>query len=215
MKSLIIAVFVLITGSVSAQNYPFAKNFVPGTIILKDSTEKQGLIKWFPAPNEKLRFKTGDEEPVKYSFNDLLGFKTDSLQFKTLSNISVYGESFALLNKMSFIKQSFAQVIYTGKINVYYILYFGYDALQGGVVTYPNIIFEKTKNDQHEYAAYPVMIRMREKKYEQAKQNLYNFFSEYPAILEKLKLYSRDSDIFTLVDFIKQIPEKQNEQQAF
>jgi hypothetical protein len=215
MKSLLIAVCILITGSVAAQNYPFAKNFVAGTIILKDSTEKQGLIKWFPSPNEKLHFKTGDEEPVKYSFSDLLGFKTDSLQFKTLSNISVYGESYALLNKMSFIKQSFAQVIYTGKINIYYILYFGYDALQGRVVTYPNIIFEKTKNDQHEYAAYPVMIRMREKKYEQAKQNLVPFFSEYPGILEKLKLYSRDSDIFTLVDFIKQIPETQNEQQAF
>jgi hypothetical protein len=212
MKSLLIAVCILITGSVTAQNYPFAKNFVPGTIILKDSTEKKGLIKWFPSPNEKLHFKPdGQEDAVKYSCSDLLGFKTDSLQFKTLSNISVYGESFALLNKMSLIKQSFAQVIYTGKINIYYILYFGYDALQGGVVTYPNIIFEKIKNDQHEYAAYPVMIRMREKKYEQAKQNLVPFFSEYPAIVEKLKLYSRDSDIFTLVNFIKQIPEIQNE----
>jgi hypothetical protein len=84
--------------------------------------------------------------------------------------------------------------------------------LQGGVVTYPNLIFEKTKNDRHEYAAYPVLIRMREKKYEQAKQKLYHFFSEYPAILEKLKLYSLDSDIFSLVNFIKQIPETQNEQ---
>lgn len=212
MKSLLIAVCILITGSVTAQNYPFAKNFVPGTIILKDSTQKKGFIKWFPAPNEKLQFKATDEDKaVKYSCNDLLGFSTDSLQFKTLSNISVYGESFALLNKMSLIKQSFARVIYTGRINIYFVLYFGYDALQGGVATFPNIIFEKIKNDAPEYAAYPVSIRMRQKKYEQAKQNLYPFFSEYPSILKQLKLYSTDSSIFSLVDFIKQTPDIENE----
>jgi len=52
-------------------------------------------------------------------------------------------------------------------------------------------------------------------KYEQAKQNLLPFFSEYPAILEKLKLYTMDSNIFSFVEFIKQIPEIKNGQQAF
>lgn len=211
MKSLIFIVGICISCSVSAQNYPFAKNFVEGTITLKDATQKKGFIKWFPSPNEKLRFKLNDQHEDKYGATDLLGFATDSLQFKTLTNLEVYGEEFPLLNRMSKLKQTFAQVIYTGKINIYYVLYYGYDALQGGFVTYPNIIFEKTKEDKQEYAAFPVYIRMKGKKYEKAKQNLYPFFSEYPAILEKLKLYNWDSNVFTLVEFIKQVPEIKNE----
>jgi len=203
MKSLIFIIGMCISCSVSAQNYPFAQHFVEGTITLKDATQKKGLIKWFPSPNEKLRFKLNDQPEDKYGVTDLLGFATDSLQFKTLTNLEVYGEEFAVLNRMSKLNQTFAQVVYTGKINIYYVLYYGYDALQGGFVTYPNIIFEKTKDDKQEYAAFPVYIKMREKKYEKAKQNLYPFFSDYPAILKKLKLYSLDSNIFSLVEFIK------------
>ena len=216
MKIYLIAAFILISATVTAQSYPFAKNFVPGTISLKDGSLKKGFIKWFPSPAEKLRFKTAEQDDAeKYSFTDLVGFQTDSFQFKTLSDLSVYGESYTLLNKMSDIKQTFGQIVYTGRINIYYVLYYGYDAVQGGIVTYPNIIFEKTKEDKQEYAAFPVLTRMREKKYEQAKQNLLPFFSEYPAILEKLKLYTMDSNIFSFVEFIKQIPEIKNGQQAF
>ncbi|THU40635.1 hypothetical protein FAM09_00530 [Niastella caeni] len=203
MKSLIFLVGILITWSASAQNYPFAQHFVPGTITLKDATQQKGFVKWWPYPNEKLRFKLNDQHEDKYAVTDLLGFATDSLQFKTLTNLQVYGEEFPIFSRMSVLKQTFAQVVYTGKINIYYVLYYGYDALQGGFVTYPNIIFEKTKEEKQEYAAFPVYIRMKEKKYEKAKQNLYPFFSEYPAILEKLKQYSRGNDIITLVEFIK------------
>src|SRR5581483_6117616 len=125
MKNVLLALCILISGTVAAQNYPFAQNFVPGAIILKDTTVKNGLIQWFPSPFEMLSFKAPDQnEAVKYTFTDLLGFKTDSLQFKTLNDISVYGESFVYKNKLSVIKQTFAQVIYTGKINIYYVLYY-------------------------------------------------------------------------------------------
>lgn len=203
MKSLLIIVGLFVTWSVRAQSYPFAKDFVPGTITMKDATQKKGLIKWFPSPTEKLRFKPNEEQEEKYAVNDLQGFNTDSLQFKTLSNLEVYGEDFPLLNRMSKLKQTFAQVVYTGKINVYYVLYFGYDALEGKYVTYPNIIFEKTKEEKPEYAAFPVMIKMQDKKYEKAKQKLYPFFKDYPAIQQKLKQYYLDSNIFSLVEFIK------------
>lgn len=211
MKSLIFIVGIFVTWSVRAQNYPFAKQFVPGTITLKDATQKKGLIRWFPSPNEKLRFKITEEQEERFGVNDLQGFSTDSLQFRTLTNLEVYGEDYSLLNKMSKLKHTFAQIVYTGKINIYYVLYYGYDALQGGYVTYPNLIFEKTKEEKLEYAPFPVFIRMREKKYEQAKQKLYPFFSDYPAILEKLKQYHLETNIFTLVEFIKQIPETKNE----
>jgi hypothetical protein len=203
MKSLLIIVGMLITWSVRAQSYPFAKNFVPGTITMKDASQKKGLIKWFPSPNEKLRFKPNAEPEEKYTITDLQGFCTDSLQFKTLTNLEVYGEDYPLFDRMSQLKQTFAQVVYTGKFNIYYVLYYGYDAVQGGIVTYPNLIFEKTKEEKQEYAAFPIMINMRDKKYEQAKKNLYPFFSEYPAIQEKLKQYHLDSNIFSLVEFIK------------
>lgn len=211
MKSLLIIVGLLITWSVRAQSYPFAKDFVPGTITMKDATQKKGLIKWFPSPNEKLRFKPNGEQEEKYAVNDLQGFNTDSLQFKTLSNLEVYGEEYPLFNRMSKLQQTFAQVVYTGKINVYYVLYFGYDAMQGKYVTYPNIIFEKTKEEKPEYAAFPVMIKMQDKKYEKAKQNLYPFFKEYPAIQQKLKQYYLDSNIFSLVEFIKSNSGDKNE----
>lgn len=213
MKFLLLLMAFLVSVAARAQDYPFAKNFVPGAIILKDATVKSGFIKWFPAPFEQLRFKAPDQDDaVKYSFTDLLGFKTDSLQFKTLQDISVYGEAFVAGNKLSHIPQTFAQVIYTGPINIYYVLYYGYDTRQGAVTTYPNLVFEKTKDNRQEYAAFPVLIKMQEKQYEKAKQNLFPFFSEYPSILKKLKIYSVNSDIFTLVNYIKQIPATPNGQ---
>jgi len=211
MKSLLIIVGLFVTWGVRAQSYPFAKDFVPGTITMKDATQKKGLIKWFPSPNETLRFKPNEEQEEKYAVNDLQGFNTDSLQFKTLTNLEVYGEDYPLFNRMSKLQQTFAQVIYTGKINVYYVLYFGYDAIQGKYVTYPNIIFEKTREKKPEYAAFPVMIKMQDKKYEKAKQNLYPFFKEYPAIQQKLKQYYLDSNIFSLVEFIKSNSGDKNE----
>jgi hypothetical protein len=207
MKSLIFIVGIFITWSVSAQNYPFAQQFVPGTITLKDASQKKGLIKWFPSPYEKLRFKLNNEQEENFGVSDLQGFSTDSLHFKTLNNLEVYGEDFSSRNRLSVLKQSFAQVIYTGKINIYYVLYYGYDARQGGITTFPNIIFEKTRDEKPEYAAFPVLTKMHEKKYEQAKQNLYPFFSDFPAIQEKLKKYHQNNNIISLVEFIKQIPE--------
>jgi hypothetical protein len=212
MKSLIILVCLFATCSVSAQDYPFIKKFVPGTIILKDETQKAGLIKWFPDPSEKLRFKSNDDGvEEKYSIPDLQGFVTDSLHFKRLANLEIYGEDYPLLNRMSTLKYTFAQIIYTGRINVYYVLYTGYDALQGGFSTYPNLIFEKTKDDKQEYAAFPVYVRMREKRYDQAKERLLPFFSEYPSIQEKLKTFNRTTNMSTFLDCIKQIPEVKNE----
>jgi hypothetical protein len=211
MKSLFFIVGIFITWSVSAQNYPFAQQFVPGTITLRDATQKKGLIKWFPSPNEKLRFKINEEQEEKFGCTDLQGFSTDSLQFKTLTNLEVYGEDFTSRNRLSVLKQSFAQVIYTGTINIYYVLYYGYDARRGGITTFPNIIFEKTREDKQEYAAFPVLTKMHEKKYEQAKQNLYPFFSDFPDIQEKLKKYHQNNNIISLVEFIKKIPENKNE----
>jgi len=210
MKSLIIIVCLFITWSASAQDYPFIKKFVPGTITMKDESRKTGLIKWFPDPTEKLRFKSNEGSEEKYLITDLQGFVTDSLHFKTLTNLEIYGEDYTLLDRMSKLKYTFAQILYTGKINVYYVLYHGYDALQG-FITYPNLIFEKTKNDKPEYAAFPVYIRMREKKYDQAKEKLLPFFSEYPSIQEKLKTFNRTTNVSSFVDFIKQIPEVKNE----
>jgi hypothetical protein len=212
MKSLIIVVCLFITCSVSAQNYPFIKNFVAGTIILKDGSRKTGLIRWFPDPSEKLRFKmNNDAVEEKYQIPDLQGFTTDTLHFKMLSNLEIYGEDYPVLNKMSKLKNMFGQIIYTGKINVYYVLYNGYDPLRNGYSAYPNLIFEKTKDNKPEFAAFPVYINMREKRYDEAKERLLPFFSEYPAIQEKLKTFNRATNMSGFVDSFKQIPELKNE----
>ncbi|MBO9205008.1 MULTISPECIES: hypothetical protein [Niastella] len=212
MKSLIIIVCLFITCSVRAQDYPFIKNFVHGTIILKDATQKEGLVRWFPDPSEKLRFKLNNNDPEeKFQIPDLQGFITDTLHFKMLSNLEIYGEDYPMLSRMSKLKYTFAQIIYTGKINVYYVLYNGYDARQGCFEPYPNLIFEKTTDNKPEYAAFPVYINMREKRYDQAKEKLLPFFNEYPAIQEKLKTFNRQTNMLGVVDYIKQIPATKNE----
>ncbi len=78
-----------------------------------------------------------------------------ALQFKTLTNLEVYGEDFTLRNRLSVLKQSFAQVIYTGKISIYYVLYYGYDPRRGGITTFPNIIFEKTRKKNRNTPRFP------------------------------------------------------------
>ena len=188
------------------QDYPFAKDFKNGTIIFKDSSRKTGQLKWFPHQNEKLKFReTDDGEIKKYSPEEIAGFTVDTLKFVSLYNLEIYSDNYALLGKTSKIKQTFGQLIDTGKFNIYFVLITGYNALSGAIQTYPNFLFKKTQDDHAKLVAYPVAIRMKDKKYEKAKEELYTVFADFPDIIEKLKTYKQQDDFYEIIHSIKTV----------
>lgn len=204
MKFLIITLFVFCKIYVIAQDYPFAKNFINGNIILKDSTQQKGQLKWFPNQNEKLKFREHENaDAKKFSPAELLGFKTDTLNFVSLFNLEVYAENYALLGKTTKIKHTFGEMLDSGKYNIYFVLTTGYNAISGIIQTYPNFLFEKKAESGYQYAAYPFAIRMKDKKYEKAKENLYKFFKDYPDIIEKIKSYTQQHDFFEIINLMK------------
>ena len=187
----------------TAQDFPFTRNFVSATIILKDSKQKTGFVKWNTNQNERLRFKSsinGDE--VKYSPSDLPGFQVDTLKYKSLFDLEVYAENYPLLGKTSKLKQTFGQILHQGKINIYLTAYHGYEAMSGAGI-FLNIVFEKLSNGRKEYTSYPILMRMKDKKYEAAKDRLYSFFADYPLIVEKIKQYNQRQDFFEVISLIK------------
>jgi hypothetical protein len=190
--------------SVSGQEYPFAKNFMNGIITIKDSTQKIGLVKWFPSQDEKLKFKeNANGATKKYSPEDLLGFNVDSMKFISLFNFEVYADNYALLGKTLKIKHTFGQLLDSGSYNIYFVLITGYNAIAGGIQTYPNFLFQKRVDSSYLYAAYPFATRMKDKRYEQAKENLYIFFKDYPDIIEKIKSFKQQDNFFDIINLMK------------
>jgi len=196
----------LLTLSARGQNYPFARDFIKGEIILKDSSRKAGLIKWFPAPEEKLVFRENENSSKqKYPPEDLLGFKVDTFRFVSIADFEVYGNDYALLGKISKIKHTFGELIDSGRFNIYFVLYNGYNALSGTMQSYPNYLFEKKSDSGYQYAAYPAGMRMKEKKYEMAKESLYVFFRDYPEIIEKIKSYKPEQDFSGIIKLVERL----------
>jgi hypothetical protein len=202
------ALTMFLYGSLSAQvrepSYPFARDFVSGIIHLPDGSEKTGLIKWFPAQEEKLVFRENDKAPKqKYRPEELAGFSVDSFRFRSISEFEVYGNDFALLGKMSKINHTFGQLIDSGKVNSYLVYYSGYNALAGAIQSYLNIVFEKKTDSGKLYAACPVALRMKDKKFEKVKDNLVSFFSEYPAVVEKIKSFQKVDGSAQILEIVK------------
>ncbi len=192
--------------STFGQQHTFVKNFVAGTITLKDSSEKAGWVKWSRHQNDKLQFReTEDGETRKYSPEEMNGFTADTFRFKSLYNFQVYAENYSLLGKMSKVKHTFGQILDSGKFNIYLVLISGYDPLAGGIQTYPNFLFQNGQIEDAELVAYPFLIRMRDKKYDRAKEDLYLLFKDHPDIISSIKNYKQRDNFFDIVDMVKAI----------
>jgi hypothetical protein len=184
--------------------YPFARDFVQGVIFMHDSVQKAGLIKWFPAQEEKLVFRENEKAPKqKFPPEDLAGFQVDSFRFRSISGFDVYANDFALLGKMSAVKHTFGRWLDSGKINSYLVFYSGYNALAGSAQSYANFLFEKKTDSGYVYAACPVDIRMKEMKFEKIKDNLQTFFSDYPEIVEKIKTLQQRDGLTSVLEIVK------------
>ena len=201
---------MVLCSSLSAQvkepSYPFARDFVSGIIQFPDGNQKAGLIKWFPAQEEKLVFRENEKAPKqKFRPDELTGFQVDSFRFRSISEFEVYANDFALLGKMSKINHTFGQLIDSGRVNSYLVYYSGYNALAGGVQSYLNIVFEKKTDSGKAYAACPVTLRMKEKKFEKIKENLISFFSDDPAVADKIKTLQPADGFVQILDMLKKI----------
>jgi hypothetical protein len=206
MRHVAVLIFALLTFSAFGQNYPFAKEFVNGSIILKDSSRKMGQVKWFPHQNEKLKFReTENAETIKYSPEEIAGFIVDTLSFISVYNLDVYSDNYALLGKPSKIKHTFAQVVDTGKFNIYLALIAGNNAISGDIQVYPNFLFQNPHESSLGFVAYPFAIRMKDKKYDKAKETLYVLFKDYPDIVEKLRNYKQQDDFFEIINLVKAV----------
>ncbi len=190
----------------AANLYPFSRDFKPGLIFLNDGTQKSGLIKWFAAQEEKLIFRENEKAPKqKFPPEDLAGFQVDSFRFRSISGFAVYGNDFALMGKMSEIKHTFGQLLDSGKVNTYLVYYSGYNAMGGSIQSYVNILFERKTDSENVYVAYPVEMRMKDKKFEKVKDNLLTFFIDYPEITAKIQTLQQQSGLTELLNTVKTI----------
>jgi hypothetical protein len=60
-------------------------------------------------------------------------------------------------------------------------------------------------NSGYQYAAYPFAIGMRDKKYENAKENLFVFFKDYPEIIDKIKSYKQQNSFLEIISLVKKL----------
>ena len=206
MRQIVLFLFILLAFSSFAQSYPFMEDFVNGAVILKDSSSKSGQVKWFPSQDQKLKFRETEKgKTIKYSPEEVAGFTVDTFKFSSVSNFEAYAGDYTLLGKTSHIKHTFGQVLGTGKFNVYLVMILGYNAISGGMQTYPNFLFQNSRDSSLAPVAYPVAIRMKDKKYERAKEDLYILFKEYPAIVDKLKKYRQEDNFFEIINMVKAV----------
>jgi hypothetical protein len=209
MKPIAIALLFLLRLPALGQEYPFARDFVNGAVILKDSTRMTGQIKWFPSQDEKVRFReTPSSDTKKYTPEDLVGFTVDTFRFVSLPGFEACMEYYPLTGKKSRIKHAFGESLAAGRINAYIVPLTGYNGFSRSIETYPNLLFQRTRGDSILYAAFPFGMRMKESKFEKAKTDLYSFFEGYPAIISKIRDLRRQDDLFELIGLIK----KENDQ---
>jgi hypothetical protein len=79
------------------------------------------------------------------------------------------------------------------------------NSINGSRQGYPNIVFQNTSDNTIGLVAYPFNVRMWDKKYERAKENLYALFKDYPQIAEAIKNYKKEDDFNAIVEMVKAV----------
>jgi len=185
------------------------KDFHPGSILLPDSTLINGLIKRTNQFRGDIWFKqTWTDKARKYRPSELRQYQVDTLLFRTLLDVPVFGKKVAT-GKTSLEKELFGQVITDGKIKVYLAVVGGYDVLSESRM-FIHYIFQKDSAGTVIFKPLPVMVRMSDKYYFQAIRDLSTMFDEYPQIQEYLAKWKRpdfgDHDPYSdLISLVREI----------
>lgn len=211
MKLLFSLAFIFTAVFSYGQDYNFATQFADGKVILKDSSEMSGQIKWYPSQNDKLRFrKNENENPVKYTPDDVISFSSGDMKFVPLHNFQAYADNYALIGTPTKIENTFGEVISEGKFNIYLTSIRGYNAITRTPQDYMNFVFQDASDPEKKLYAYPYTIRMKDKKYEKAKENLYLLFKDYPEIIEKIRAFKKENNFLEIIEMIVHNNEKKN-----
>ncbi|WP_312765658.1 hypothetical protein [Epilithonimonas sp.] len=127
------------------------------------------------------------------------------MKFVTLSNFKAFADTYALVGRPIEIKETFGQVISEGKFNIFLVIITGYNPIGGAMENYSNFLFQDSQNKYGKLYAYPYLIRMKEKKYENAKEQLLILFKDYPEIIEKIKNFKKEDNFLEIIGLIKEI----------
>lgn len=205
MKLLPLVLFSLLTFSSFAQNYSFPKDFTNGTVFFKDGTQKTGQVKWTGEQEIKLEFRVPENGIERFAVEEITAFLLGSRKFVPLLKFKAYADDYAVLGIATKIKRTFGEQIDSGKFNIYVMCVLAYNRTTGVYRSYPNYVFQNTRDNSTGLAAYPFALRMTDKKYEKAKQTLYPLFKDYPGIAEAIRNYKQEDDFKTIVDMVKAV----------
>jgi hypothetical protein len=206
MKQIFSLILILSVFFSYGQEYSFATEFTTGKVVLKDLSELNGQIKWYPSQNDKLSFRTNEKEkPTKYTPNDIVSFSSENVNFIPLHNFTAYADNYALIGIPTKIEDTFGEVVLEGKFNVYFTSIRGYNPISRMSEDYQNFVFQDSNDPEKKLYAYPYIIRMKEKKYEKAKENLYILFKDYPEIIEKIKAFKKENNFLEIIKMVEDI----------
>lgn len=206
MRSLALLLVLLGTSHARAQLFPFAGQYVTGTVQLPDSSVRSGEVMWVVHQNQKLRFRTSAvAEPEKYGPSELIGFVADTFQFVSLHDIQVWAENAGVIGKTSRIKHVFAQRLYAGTYTVQLVFIEAYDGVSGAIQTYPNVLFQRSDEPGATPVPLPYGVRMKDDRFEKAKEPLYALFTDHPKLVEVLRALRKQDDLAPLIHAVKAI----------
>lgn len=193
-------IFLILLSNLSfGQRYTFVNEFVSGTIILNDSTEKQGYLKWSVHQNERLKFKTTPESEIeKLGPDEISGFRIDSIEFRSLFDLNSVSAEYVSIGRKTTLKQTFGEIVNLGKFEIYKIYVTGYNPISGTATNTLNFVFKKDSIQ----VCYPYGLRMRQKKYEKAKIDLIEMFKSYQPIVQLIENYDRTEKFEPIIEQI-------------
>lgn len=206
MRSIVLLLVLFAVTRAHGQLYPYAERFVKGTVLLPDSTVQSGEVMWLKHQNQKLRFRTSEQaEPVKYGPADILGFDVDSFHIVSLHDIRVWAENAAVIGKTSKIKHVFAQRLHAGTYSVHMVFIEAFDGVSGAIQTYPNILFQRGEAAGNTPVPLPYGVRMKDARFEKAKEPLYALFNEHPDLVDRLRALQKEDDPTAIISAVKAI----------
>jgi hypothetical protein len=206
MGTLALLLVLFAVGPAHAQLYPYAGQYVKGTLLMADSTSRSGEVMWVAHQNQKLRFRTDERsEPVKYGPTDIIGFVADTFPFVALHDIRVWAENAAVIGKTSRIKHVFAQQLFAGTYTVHMVFIEAYDGVSGAIQSYPNLLFQRSDQPGASSVPFPYGVRMRDDRFDKTKEQLYALFADHPQVVERLRGLTKQDDPATLIGVVMAI----------
>ena len=198
MKYILIILLFGSTNEISAQVDRFNNVFIKGQYLSKDSSTYSGLLKVYLTQKGKLKFKSDtNAKTKKLAPNEIYGFKIDTIEFKSLTNVEVYGA----FGKTKKVKSCFGEIVTKGEVDGY-IVYFGdYNAISGDNQIYLNLLIEFENNQ----ISIPLYHRIKKKKFVQVKELIKSFFKNKTSVIASIESMGRENGFGEMIEIVRSI----------